>query len=206
MSKTQNHQSGFGAVLAVIIVAVILALGGSGYVVYRAHHKTTNPPTTSSSVAKTSTPPAKKSSGSTSTSTQPTTAYFTIKEWGVQAPYSGTDLTYSVITGSPNQIALTSSSLPQCTDSTLGNTGLVGRYLPTDNVSTGPIPKTAQQYFSQDFAASGATKPAYTKVGSYYYMYIPPQDECSTTTSTTLINSVRSEIENIVDNLQAVSN
>ena len=201
-----HKQSGFGAVLVVVIVAVVAILGGSGYVVYKTHHKTAKPPTTSSSVAKTSTPPAKKSSGSTSTSTQPTTAYFTIKEWGVQAPYSGTDLSYNTVSGNANLMGLTSQQVNEAggcnATSDLGNIGTVGKYLPTDDIPGGPQPETAQQYLSHDF--SGSAKPSYSKVGNYYYIYWTPQDGC--TTDTTAINQATSAIENIVDNLQAVSN
>ena len=144
MGKNQSNQAGFGIIAVVLIVVVVAVLGGASYFVYKAHHKTNTPKTeSSSSTASKSSAPPKKSS-STSTNGQPTTAYFTIKEWGVQAPYSGTDLTYTVATGNSNQIFLTSSRLPQCNATPdLGNTGSIGRYLPTDKLP-GPAQETAQ--------------------------------------------------------------
>jgi hypothetical protein len=177
-----------------------LALGGAGYTVYKTQAKT--------SIASNTTSHSKNNTSSTTSgsssklTTKQSTAYFTITQWGVRAPYSGTDLTYSPMPNSSNEMWLTSQQLthaaPVCPS---GNAGSIGRYLPTDNISTGPTPETAQQYLSQNFAARNSAEPIYSKVGSYYYIYWDLQNYC--TTNTTVIGQADSEVESIVKNLQA---
>jgi Tfp pilus assembly protein PilV len=112
----RTHQSGFGLVAVLLAVVVVLALGGSGYAVYHAHHK--KAPESKSTTTNQSTKSTSTTGSSTTGKSTPAVTYFTIKEWGVQAPYSGTDFTYSPVSGYSNEMWLTSQQLtnaaPQC--------------------------------------------------------------------------------------------
>ena len=124
----------------------------------------------------------------------------------MQAPYSGSDLTYSAAPGSSSEMLLESKEIDATipasdTSCKAGNAGSIGRYLPTDTIP-GPAQKTAQAYLSQDFAAENTPAPAYAKVGSYYYIYWEPTGDCST--DTTMVSQVQTAAEAIVSHLAAV--
>lgn len=205
MKTKHTQQVGSGVMAVLLAIAVALVLSGSAYLLYHSHHKKS--PENTSTVTDQSTKPTQKSDSTTTKPSTPATTYFTIKEWGIQAPYSGSDLTYSADSANTHmmwinsrQLGSDSSACKITTDS--GNAGIIGRYLPTDTLP-GPAQETAQQYFSQAFSASNSGESHFAKIGSYYYLYMPPQDNCST--NTTLENQVQDEIGNLVANFQATS-
>jgi hypothetical protein len=197
MFKNRSNQAGFGVAEVIIAVAVVVLLGSTGYLIYKSHHKQSTPRSTTGANT------GSKTTGTGNSSTPPpTTAYFTIQEWGVQAPYSGSDLTYSPESGNSSVELLSSKQLAAASTScTAGDAGYIGRYLPTDTLP-GPAQQTAQQYFNQDFPADA--KPDYAKISNYYYLYVAPQDNCST--DTTAMTQATNAARNIVDNLQAATN
>lgn len=197
MFENHRSQAGFSVVEVLLAVVVVLVLGGSAYLVYHSHHK--KPAESTSTVESQSTKPTQKTSSSTSKPSTPATTYFTIKEWGVQAPYSGSDLSYSTASDSSSIMTLES----QAVDATIpasdtsascksGNAGSIGRYLPTNTIP-GPSQATAQTYITQSSDA------VYSKVGSYYYIYWPPTAGCST--DTTPVTQAQAAAESIVSHL-----
>lgn len=208
----RENQKGFGAIWILLILAVLVVVAGEAYFVYKNHGKNSKTPKTAQSITQSTSNTKTSSSPSikTSPSPQPSVSYFTIREWGVRAPLSGNlGLTYSINANNANWAWLNSQQLASADSNcklvvNSGNAGAIGKYLPTDNISTDSVPQTAQHFLSQDFAASGSAKPDYTKIGDYYYIYWPTQNSC--TTDTTLINQVRVEIGSIVDSLQPLSN
>ena len=153
-------------------------------------------------------------STSTQSSNQSTASYFTIQQWGVQAPNnSGLDLSYNISSSDPNTAWLNSEELASsdpssCKESSNGNVGSIGRYLPTDPIPTDPSNgETAQQYLSQNFAASNTAEPNYAYIGGYYYIYWTGQNSCINNIDlANLVNQINDEIGEMTDNLQAVSN
>lgn len=207
MFKNRKNQSGFAHVVIVAAVVVVAVLGGSGYAVYHAHHKTksedtsTQTTSTGNKQSKTTTSSTSKSTTNNST-TPPTTAYFTIKEWGVQAPYSGSDLSYSPDSGDASVMLLASKQMGDASASCkAGDAGYIGRYAPTD-ILPGPAQQTAGAYFSQNFAADA--KPDYSKIGNYYYLYVAPQEDCAANAAN--YTQATSAARSIVDSLQAITN
>lgn len=95
------NQKAFSAVEALLFLILIAILGFTGFYVYNANKNTNNTYKAANQDSK-GTPKfsSKKSVNSTATPKNSATSgqqYFTIKEWGVQAPYSGDlHLTYSI--------------------------------------------------------------------------------------------------------------
>jgi hypothetical protein len=200
MKTKQNQQAGFGHLIVLVAVVVILALGGSGYAVYHAHHK--KAPESKSTTTNQSTKSTSTTGSSTTGKSTPAVTYFTIKEWGVQAPYSGSDLSYSPGPDGSSLMLLESQAVdatippsdtsPSCR---AGNAGLIGRYLPNDYVA-GTIQITAQSYVTQNSST------VYSKIGSYYYIYVPPTAGCSTDVPP--VDQAMTAAESIVKNLTTV--
>lgn len=202
MRRKSRNANGFGFVGVLMIIIALAIVAGAGVYVYHRGHNTKAHTASITTPAKTST----QSSGTATTKGSTTTAtYFAIKEWGVRAPYSGTDLTSSPVSGNPNEVWVSSQQLANmdshcATSSSSGNLGYIGKYLPTDTIPGIPPQPTVQQFLSQDFAASNSAAPAYAKVGSYYYIYW--SGEACTTSS--LVTQLRSEVGNLVENLQSI--
>ena len=193
----RRHQEGFGTIEIVILLVVVAVVAGSGYFIYRTHQD------------RVKTPGVIHSATQSTSNPQSSASYFTIVEWRVRAPYSGSDLTYRIDASNPNLAWLSSQQLsnsdPSCKTvaTNSGNDGSIGKYLPTDEMpSDPPINKTVQQFLSQDFAATDSATPNYAKIGSYYYIYSQGQTSCSTDAA--LVNQVNDDADNLVENLQAV--
>ena len=206
-SHQSTGQSGFSIIEVLLFVLVLAALAVTSLVVYQ-HYTTTS----TKSAANTGQPQKTSQSKSTTNTqpAQPTTNYLTIKEWGVQAPYSGTDtLTYSIAAGDPNTAWITSQRLanadPNCAVD--GNAGNIGRYLPTDNFSLdSSYPQTVQDFLSQDFKADNSQPPAYAKVGKYYYLSGHGPAGCATTPSAVAVeNLTERAVDDLLRHFQAVS-
>ena len=99
MATRESKYGGFTIVEAIVVVAVVAVMGVTGWFVYQ-HNRPTD-----TKAASGSTP-----SNNQQTSTTPTT-YFTINEWGVRAPYSGSlKLSYTLATDSTGNSSATFSS------------------------------------------------------------------------------------------------
>jgi hypothetical protein len=195
MSKLHSNEKGFGAVEGLLIVAVVVLLGVVGYMVYHNHNKTaTTTPTATNNT--TSTTPTKTTTPTT-TPTQPATSYFTIKEWGVRAPYTGQDtFTYRLSNGLATVISKQLAAKDAgCT--TYG-AGQIRRLSPTDGTysdGTGPtVEQTAQ-----------SNPGIYAHVGSYYYQFVHDQGECGNT-SVADQNQANDAVKALVASFQAVLN
>ena len=81
--RRREHQSGFGTTVIILAVLVVVALAVTGLTVYQ-HHKPSS--ANKAQLANTS---VERQSQVTQNTTAPTATYFTIKEWGVRAPYNG---------------------------------------------------------------------------------------------------------------------
>lgn len=163
MKKLNNRGFGLVGVLAVIVVLAVA--GGIGAYVYHKHHKTSST-TTSGNTSNNS-----DSTGKSGGTTQTPVKYFTISEWGIKAPYSGS-LTLQYAMSDASDMSLSSAELAAggpavCTYTANGEAGILGRYLPTDaNLRPGvPATETAQQYVAQN-----STVP-HAEVGNYIYIY-----------------------------------
>lgn len=201
--RRNEHQSGFSTTIVLLLVLIVTALAATSLVVYQ-HQK--------SSSAKSS-----AATGTTQTTTQPqnsttaqpaqtTTQYFTIKEWGVRAPYSGNlKLSYTMSPG--NQTATFSSDQLTALSSDCTNRGgSILRWASTDQVSNGPVDAstpTATNYF----AGKDPSTFGYAHIGNYYYMFVHDQAACGDLTSTTAVQSqTNNAVKALVPTLQATTN
>jgi cytoskeletal protein RodZ len=207
MGKLRKNSDGFTIVELLLVIIIVILLGFVGWYVYHTDHKTTASTKTSNTNSSTS--------SSTSTSTK---KYFTITQWGVRAPYSGSlTLEYSIVTQTYpvdtqgdldnvqyagfNSDQLAASNPSACTDGDGG--GSIMRYAPTDHVygeADGTDLGTASQYFVSGNAASAGL--VYNKVGNYYYQFVHVQAPCSTNTD--LVSQTNNAVESLVQNLEAV--
>jgi len=185
--RRRDHQSGFSVFVAVAVVAAIGVVGVAGWLVYLNHHShykladmvstaNTSVKSQASTSEQNTTPATSNTSTNSQTSTNKgttssTTTYFTIKEWGIRAPYSGS-LTLKYTVRSSGIVSLSSSQLAAggpdvCTADGNSDAGNLGRYLPTDANLAPKIPanETAEQYIEQN-----ATVP-HAKIGDYIYIY-----------------------------------
>lgn len=110
--------------------------------------------------------------------------YLDIKEWGVRAPYSGSDTLSYRMTSGGNSIEVISQNLATnygCTDF---GAGIINRNVGSDIVPPGPT--TVQQDYS-------ARPTGYQHLGSYYYSFTHDQAACSTQTTTDKTAGVAAE-------------
>ncbi|MGA3150370.1 MAG: hypothetical protein ABSD10_01990 [Candidatus Saccharimonadales bacterium] len=200
MTKLKKNKQGFGVVEILLVLIIVVLLGVVGWMVYKNHHKATTSTTAANSSA-----PSKTAASPTKTAT-PAVNYFTISQWSVRAPYSGSlTLQYQPDSSSSNRMNVSSAELnaggPSMCTTAAGAAGYIGKYLPTDNVAPeSPTPEAAQEYLSQDFAASNTLPPAYSKVGNYYYIYFDASNECD---DTALQTQTTQDFANIVNHLTA---
>ncbi len=154
LQPTKRDQSGFSVIEMSIVAVVVAILVATGWLVYQ-HHKPIN---TKNSAA----------TSQTQTTTQPTTHYLTIKEWGIKLPLSDSikdayyipGISSKGTDGLPNQLWIGFKSLDGngCTATSNSGPALIFRALPTN---TDPV---SGQLLTQKYP-NGAT------VGSYYYGY-----------------------------------
>jgi len=164
------NQRAFSAVEGLLILLIVVIVGATGAYVYTSN-KNANKNLKAASQDASGTP---KFSSKKKTSTTPTSSqqYFTVKEWGVQAPYSGTDtLTYTM--SSDNTLATVTSKQLATKDSgcsTFG-AGQIKRLSGTDPAYAGGDGPTVTAYAAQNPGM-------YTKVGAYYYQFVHDQAQC----------------------------
>lgn len=169
--RKREHQSGFGTLAIMLVLAVVAVISIGGVVVYQ-HHK---PSSIKNSAATGTTQTTTQPKSTTTTQLAPaTTQYLTIKEWGVKLPLSDSikDANYVAEKGSSNGpgalpttiwLGLTSLSSSSCNPSNNDNgghgaVGAILRVLPTD------IDEVSGQLLTQKYP-NGVT------IGGYYYAY-----------------------------------
>jgi hypothetical protein len=186
MTGLHKNKQGFGTIEGILIVAVVVLLGVVGFMVY----KNSNEPATPSH--KVNTTPVKKT-------TPPTTSYFTIKEWGVRAPYDGQDtLTYKL--SNENKLATVISK--QLADKDPGcaeyGAGTITRLSPSDGAYADRTGPAVEEYAKQ-------TPDLYTHIGNYYYQFDHDQAQCGNI-SLDDQNKANNEVKALVASLKAVPN
>lgn len=199
--KPRMKRNGNGLLAVVIVILVAATMATAFYELKHNDSRSTVTGKTDSSKNQSNAIPQQK------------TQYFSIKEWNVQAPYSGSaGFTYSFQQDNPSSVWVNSAQLATADlnckiQENAGNVGYIGRYLPGDAIPTeGPRQLTAQQYLGQDFTESNTTSPAYSKVGDYYYIYWSGQNACPTSNESTLIYSQAvSDIKKIVESFRATN-
>jgi len=188
MKITRNNSLGFTVVEALLIIIVVAALVLVGWFVYNKNHQTKKTTTTTSS---TTTKP--KPEGDTSASA----ANFTIKEWGVQAPYTGSDRFAYTVSSDGKMITVISHTLSSQDSgcSTFG-AGEIARLLPTDKTvadSTVTVADDAANYPA-----------AYTHIGNYYYQFVHDQSACGNV-SITAQDQANADVKALVAGLKSVN-
>lgn len=202
--RQREHQSGFGTTVVLLAVLVVVVSAVTGLVLYQ-HHKSSSTKN-SAAVSQTQTTTQPQNTTTTkpqnTTNTQPsqtTTQYLTITEWGVRAPYSGSDkLTYSLSSDKSTATIVSSQLSSASAECATHGAGSIIRYSPNDYASpynTGPtIEQTATQ-----------NPGLYTHVGNYYYIFVHAQSACGNA-SVTAQGNANDTVKALVSNLQATAN
>ncbi len=210
MPHKHSSQSGFAALEAVLLVVIVAIIGGTGYFVYHANKKTNSTFNSAAKVAqstpqqktkKKSTTPAK----TTTTTPAPTQAYFTITEWGVRAPYNGTDtLTYRLNADKTSATAISKQLVGLDAGCATFGAGQIARLSASDVLYDGG-PTIAQ--------AAVQDPGDYGHVGNYYYHFVHDQAACgnisagppgSPTAGEQAQNAANSLTQSLVTKLQAL--
>lgn len=170
------NQSGFGAIEAILIVVIVAIIGGTGYYVYHANKQTDKAANNASS----SNIESSKTQATSSKTTAPanTPKYLTIKEWGIRAPYSGSD-SFSYIISTNNTATVISQKLKTkygCTDM---GAGMIQRLNPNESTS------------------------ADVHIGNYYYKFVHDQATCSETVKASQQNEANNTVKSIVPKLES---
>ncbi|HSX32922.1 MAG TPA: hypothetical protein VLF91_01145 [Candidatus Saccharimonadales bacterium] len=159
MSILPKAEKGFSLVGLLVIIVAIGVLGVVGWHVFDNRNKHGSRATNATDAANTTDP------------TQTISTYFTIREWGVRAPYNGA-LALQYVISDPHSAALSSAQLAAggpavCSDVSAAEAGILGRYLPGDTNLGPKIPanETAQQYIDQN------SRVPHAQVGGYIYIY-----------------------------------
>lgn len=193
---TKRNQSGFGVVEVLIIVLVIAALAGTIYAAYQRLKHTGAKNSAATSQHQATTQPA-----------QTATQYFTIKEWGVRAPYSGNlklSYTLSSTSSGGGSAVFSSDQLTALSNACIGGGGAITRWAPYDQVSEGP-PDANTPTAANFFAGKDPSTFPYAHIGNYYYMFVHVQGGCSDLNTTGALQSqTNNAVKALVVNLQAI--
>jgi hypothetical protein len=159
----KNTQKGFALIESLLIILILVIIGFGGYFVWHTQKQTNKNNTDTVKVSQSSIPPSSSQK------------YLTIEEWGVKVPLvaDDSDAYYTIDKlGGPNFANL---SLKKWESTECGTTiGGIGGYFRFTSSDINGI--TSETYLSENQSAP--------KVGNYYYMYVPPQQNCSTTSKT----------------------
>ena len=191
-------QKGFSAIEALLMVIILLLIGFIGYYVWHSQHETNK---TYSSAAKT----AQSSPPRSTRKAADNTGMLVIKEWGVEAPYTGSlSLSYAVGSGTGNNSAsFSSKELTDASTDCIRRGGAIARYgTDADASSIGGDGKTAAQY------ASTLSAGTYGHAGDYYYFFVHDQGACGNNPSATqsLQQQTNDAVKALVPKLKSVTN
>jgi len=171
MKHKTYSQSGFSVAVVLLIIVILGIIGGTGWSVW---NKQKTNKTDNSNNATTSTTPKDNNK------TDPTPVnYLTIKEWNVQAPYSGhAEFNYKI---EENAASFTSKEVGKlghgCTEESL--VGIVVRYKTGEDFAYDVGGEPAQPV--EEIAKEDKN---FVNVGDYYYHYTSPQQTCAIENST----------------------
>jgi prepilin-type N-terminal cleavage/methylation domain-containing protein len=189
MNNLNQNNKGFGVVELLMAVVIVALVATVGYMAYKNHQKPVVTPTTAST---------NKTTPKTATA-QTATSYFTIKEWGIRSPYSGS-LTLSYVIKDNKYAYFSSKQLTAADANCVGRGGAFSRYLPNDSINDGGSTETAAQ--------SAAAFPAlYKLINGYYYSFSHDQAACSDNQSATDLQSQTNDAAKaLISGLVAVPN
>jgi Tfp pilus assembly protein PilV len=197
--RRREHQSGFGTVEILLVVLVVAVLAVAGLVVYQHHRNSTS----KNNAATGSTQSTGQSQGSTSPQPAATT-YFTVTEWGVRAPYSGSLKLSYTMSSDKRTATFSSDQLTALSSDCVGYGGSIIRWSKDDLVSEGtPTANTptAASYFA------GKDPSTYAHIADYYYMFKHAQSGCGNIDNTAATASQTNDaVKALVPNLQAIPN
>ena len=191
----KSNQQGFSAIEGLLILIVILMIGFIGYYVYHSQQQA-NKTLNAAQADNNSTTSAKKSTSSSSSSSA--TKYFTISQWGVRAPYDGTDsFTPNFSPDSSSTTEIVSANLSKTYDCSTFGAGEVTRASSGDP-SNDPANPTVT--VGEDYSSNPSF---YAKVGSYYYYFSHDKAACSDSVTADAQNAANDAVKALVPNLQA---
>ncbi len=176
MSYKQMNQKGFAAVEAVLLVVILAMLGGTGYYIWHANKTASTTYDTASKISESSS--SQKASNKATSSAQS----FPIKEWKVQAKYSGDQKLHYIFENDSlgyTSALFSSDALdaadPLCKNGAYG--GVITRYKSSDKFLAGDGEIDSGMTAAQ--TAASLQPGQYGHVGDYYYFYTSPQGFCA---------------------------
>lgn len=189
-----KDQRGVALVLELVLVAVVLAAAGLG--VYAAmHHKATPPVSASPTTAKSNSPKP----------TPEPTHYFTITQWGIRAPYDGSDMyTYSIVNDTWGSMAtvISGNLAAKYAGCKTYGAGQIKRLAPTTIASralTTDSNLTVEQYAQQNPSLG------FKHVGNYYYLFMHDQAACQDNDVADEQNSANDSVRGLVAKFEPVN-
>ncbi len=197
MNKVSKNEKGFSPIEGLLIVVIAGVLGFVGWWVWHNHSKTT--PATE--VAPKS---ATVSTANDLICMKKGDKYFTIKEWGVRATYTGSLLLCHKLDG--RFLGLSSVELGAVSkDCKETGDAFMQRGKANDDINFGAPNKKASKAATDPMSSSFA----YTKVGEYYYFYIKfHQSACDPYSTNSTIATLQKETEDafrmLVPKLEAI--
>ncbi len=204
MWRTENRDNGFSTLTILLGVLVIVAIAAVGVVAYQRISSKSNDTASTDQ-------PSNQQPSNANTSTQPQpTAYLTIKEWGVRAPYSGTlNLSYTIpanYTSGEASATFSSDQLTALSTSCTGYGGWIIRWAANTQYSEGTpdasTPTTAAYFQGKDPITYN-----YAHIGNYYYTFAHAQSACGDPGKTfTLEQQTNDAVKALVANLQPITN
>jgi len=190
------NQKGFTAVEGLLIAIIVLMIGFIGYYVYHSQQQA-NKTLNSAQAEGVSTSAAKKTS--TSGNASSATRYFTISQWGVRAPYSGTDsFTFSYSAGGGTSALVISSNLAKTYGCTTFGAGQIAKSSADDPAND---PANPSATVGEDITSNPSM---YTKVGSYYYSFAHDNAACSDSVTVDAQNAANDTVKALVAKLQII--
>lgn len=184
-----KKQSGFAVLESLLILIIITVIGGVGWYAVHTKHQTDKILAQSEKTSQ-STPVNSKNSAQ---------KYLNIKEWSVRVPYSGSDTyTYRYDSAHPDSLEIQSGELADKYNCSEEGAGIMGRFLPTDQIGLGVDGDPTAQQYAKDNPGT------YFKVGDYYYSWTHDQAPCSETVTPAAQNEVSSAFQSAVKNIEAI--
>ncbi len=190
----KNNQKGFGVAVVLLGIAVVVLAGAVGWMVYDRNQnkpvKSDN--TTPSQQAAPNTPQA------TSTTQASTQKYFTIKEWGIRAPYDGQDtLTYDLADNANVTSVISADLAAKDKACSKFGAGQIRRLSADDYAS----PAQYGSKVSEDYKSN---PDHYVVIGKYYYSFMHDQAACGSGVTAEQQNQANATTSALIKKFEAV--
>lgn len=198
MKRVGHNQQGFGLVVLLLAVGLIAALAGVGLYVLNANQNTTDAYNRASSLN--DDPVAEDKSDNQATSMVGT--IFTVKEWGIQATYSGApSLVYATArTGTTPSMGISSTELEKadkkCT-ALSGAAGYLERYRANDTIAV-----DGKDVFVKDYVKD-LTDKDYIVINKYYYVLRAPTANCGGSAARDLQDKTTAKLSDLLKDLHS---